>query len=256
MLSEWDLNEMMKAAGVPATARHVLRTIRMRLAMGEAFPSYKTIAEDVGISRRAAINTVGDCVKNEWLVVQKRSIAPGHNATNVYGLTPRQNSWCSSGSEHVEDRATQAGVVNHDHHCSEPRSPGVGNEVHQGSELGSPKQGKNEEDNEEGRQKHTPANVGEAAASAAPVSVFNVDDSAEAAALAIGERIPDYARAFCQASRIDDVEGLWEAFEGYAARERYRFAGAAWRKPAAEQLFGKFVRIGLAQTPGAVEEAA
>lgn len=106
-------------------------------------------------------------------------------------------------------------------------------------------------------EKHTPAVAGDTAASAADVlSASQAGDSVDAIAPAIGDAIPGYLRAFCQASRIGDVDGTFEAFRGYAARERYRFTGAAWGKPAAEQLFSKFVRIGLAQAHGTAQEVA
>jgi len=108
-------------------------------------------------------------------------------------------------------------------------------------------------------EKHTPAVAvaGEAAASAAAVlSAPQARDSVDAVAPAIHDAAPGYLRAFCQASRIGDVDGTFEAFRRYAVRERHRFTGAAWGKPAAEQLFSKFVRIGLAQALGTAEEAA
>ncbi|KVR82477.1 hypothetical protein WK24_27505 [Burkholderia vietnamiensis] len=105
-------------------------------------------------------------------------------------------------------------------------------------------------------EKHTPAVAGEAAASAAAASVVSTTSSAETDASATRDEVPGYLRAFCQASRIGDVDGTFDAFRRYAVRERYRFTGAAWGKPAAEQLFSKFVRIGMARALGAAEEAA
>lgn len=248
MLSEWDLNEMMKKAGIPATARHVLRTIRMRLAMGKAFPSYQTIADDVGISRRSAIKTVGDCVENGWLAIRKRSKAPGHNDTNVYELTPRPDIWCAtSDRQPAEDCAAQVATVKENHRGGDRRSLGVVNVVHQGSDRRSLKQGSNEETNEEESKEHRSA----ADAADPPLA------SDEAPIVPVFyDGFPAYLLDFCQENRIEDAERVWQTFQCHAARERYRFEGAAWGKPAAAKLFGRFVSAGLAQMNGCAKEAA
>ncbi|WP_261534630.1 hypothetical protein [Burkholderia multivorans] len=255
MLSEWDLNEMMKRAGIPATARHVLRTIRMRLAMGAAFPSYQAIADDVGISRRSAIKTVGDCVCNGWLAVRKRSIAPGHNDTNVYDLTPHQAAWSVSGNhERGKDGPAQDGqdldarnaLIDGPHAASvepvdnrgggEQRSPGLVIDDHQGSEPRSPKERSNEEGNEEGIKKHTsiadaPA-VPFAGEPGEPVSVY-----------------PEYIERSCRDRGIEDIAGIWRMFESYARETGHHFAGAAWSKPAAERVFRSFERTARSREP-------
>ncbi|WP_124829446.1 MULTISPECIES: hypothetical protein [unclassified Burkholderia] len=219
----------MKKANVPTTARHVLRTIRMRLAMGEAFPSYQAIADDVGISRRSAIKTVGDCVENGWLAVRKRSKAPGHNDTNVYGLTLHPEIWrSSSGRECAKDCVAPAAVVNDDHRGSEPRSPGVVIHDHQGSEPHSPKQGSNEERNEERNEEESVADATDAPFAGKPGEPVCVN--------------ADYLRRYCTDRSITNVAGLGLLFEGYARNAGHRFEGTAWLKPAAERVFRVFAR--------------
>ncbi|MGF6899378.1 helix-turn-helix domain-containing protein [Paraburkholderia sp. GAS348] len=90
MIGEWELHLAMKAARVPSSTRHVLRTLRMREMMNPdgkaAWPSYQTIADDIGASRRTVIDAIKWCAEQGWLKVMKRPLTAGNNDTNEYRL--------------------------------------------------------------------------------------------------------------------------------------------------------------------------
>ncbi|KVO10259.1 hypothetical protein [Burkholderia ubonensis] len=270
-IRRWSYAKALKRSPFNATERHILRVIsdyQNEKFRRLGWAARTTIAEDAGCNEK----TVDRCLKAAkaagWIDYwpkdpNNRRSASEFRLVIPSGVTlpPPSDEEDFEDDDEVMDSVTmERAIANPMNACGvgadrgivtlskghcDPKLGTLCPEL--GSESPSKYCGSIERRNDGRVEKHTPAVAGEATASAAAVSVAKPDESIEVDAFATNDGIPGYAIDFCQKNQIDDVAGLWEAFEGYATRERYRFSGATWCKPAAAQLFGKFVRIGLAQ---------
>jgi len=85
-----------KRIGIPSRHRLALLTLAAHHhdKTGECFPSYETIADEVGCSRRKLIDLVSDLEANGLIVRQKRR-TNGHQGSNQFVLfgRPVASSW-------------------------------------------------------------------------------------------------------------------------------------------------------------------
>lgn len=91
--------EVCERIDVPARHRLALFVLAMHHhdKTGECFPSYDTIADACGYSRRKVIDLVSDLEENGLLVRQKRRVG-GHQSSNHFVLFGRPNGkkWVNS----------------------------------------------------------------------------------------------------------------------------------------------------------------
>ncbi|MET3229452.1 UNVERIFIED_ORG: hypothetical protein ABIC54_001626 [Burkholderia sp. 1263] len=203
MITEFDLHNAMVAAKVPVTPRHVLRVLRMREMMNPngdaAWPSYQKIADDVGVSRRSTIGAVKWCAQNGWLGVVKRNSGHGDNETNEYRIRiPRAfKSLPDVGSELASLGSEAEGG-------SGLASPEVVKQIHQGSELASPKQGREKGSSNEEDTTHSFAIAHESSAVGKSDAPTMIDESG----IGINVNCLDY----CRTHGVSEPSDRWDEF--------------------------------------------
>ncbi len=109
-------NWLMRRAEVSATGKLIYGRLRQyATTSGQAWPSHKTLAKEVGVSRRQVINVVAE-LEEAKLVVVTRS----NNQSNRYSLP--EHEWM--GGENAAPPPVQSVSPDSETHCTNPSEAG------------------------------------------------------------------------------------------------------------------------------------